>query len=61
MPASDTVDGLAEMVVERQGPVLDMIREADGSIRWERHEHANALPAATVALAAKYDAIFGSL
>jgi hypothetical protein len=41
MPASDALDGLAEMVVERQGPVLDMIREPDGSIRWERHEHRN--------------------
>jgi hypothetical protein len=40
MPASGVLDGLAEMVNERH-PVLDMIREADGSIRWERHEHAN--------------------
>jgi hypothetical protein len=41
LPASDVVDGLAQMVTDRQAPVLDMIREEDGSIRWERHEHAN--------------------
>src|SRR6266851_4088981 len=58
MPASDTIDGLAEMVAERQGPVLDMIREPDGSVRWER-SHSHSTPdAATIALAAKYDAIF---
>jgi len=58
MPASDTIDGLEQMVAERQGPVLDMIREPDGSIRWER-SHSHSTPdAATIALAAKYDAIF---
>ena len=41
MPASDVLDGLEQMVVERQGPVLDMIREPDGSMRWERHQHPN--------------------
>src|SRR6266581_1701945 len=44
MPASDVVDGLAQMVAERQGLVLDMIREPDGLIRWE--------PASTPAAAA---------
>ena len=61
MPASAVVDGLAEMVAERQGPVLDMIREPDGSIRWERHQHSDGAafymprPAAT---AQRYDDIF---
>ena len=41
MSASDVVDGLAQMVTERHAPVLNMIREADGSIRWDRHEHAS--------------------
>jgi hypothetical protein len=40
MPASDTIDGLAEMVAERH-PVLDMIRHPDGEITWERHNHAD--------------------
>src|SRR5712692_10588403 len=30
MPASDVVEGLKQMVAERHGPVLDMIRHADG-------------------------------
>lgn len=39
MPASDTIDGLAEMVAERN-PVLDMVRHSDGEITWERsHRH----------------------
>jgi len=68
MPASDTIDGLAQMVSDRH-PVLDMIREADGSIRWERHEHADGavfyMPRrqvvsdpVTAALAARYEDIF---
>src|SRR5438874_340564 len=27
MPAAEVLDGLAQMVAERQGPVLDMVRE----------------------------------
>ena len=66
LPASDVVDGLVGMVNERR-PVLDMIREPDGSIRWERHDHADGtatfmprpvVPAETIALAARYDRIF---
>src|SRR2546430_482412 len=36
MPASDVVDGLAAMIAERQGPVLQMVRHDDGEISWER-------------------------
>ena len=72
MPASDVVDGLTQMVAKRQGPVLDMIREPDGSIRWERHQHAGSdtfyMPRrqvttdpTTVALAQRYSDIFGEL
>ena len=62
MPASDALDGLAQMVADRQGPVLDMIRDEDGSSRWERHQHPGGdafympRPAAT---AADYVRIFG--
>lgn len=41
MPAADDVVGLAQMVTDRQGPTLDMIRESDGSLRWERHQHSD--------------------
>jgi hypothetical protein len=58
MPASDAVDGLAEMVSERQGPVLDMIREPDGSIRWERHDHADGSIVYLPRRAPTYDDIF---
>jgi hypothetical protein len=64
MPESDVVDGLAQMVTDRHGPVLDMVREADGSIRWERHDHGDGhvtyLPRHTrpPATAADYDRIF---
>jgi hypothetical protein len=63
MPASDVVDGLAQMVAERQGPVLDMVRHPDGEITWERHNHANGeityLPRHTrpAATAADYERI----
>src|SRR5438067_8676020 len=61
MPASDTVDGLAAMVIE-PGPGLGMVREPDGSIRWERHQHTDGtvfhMPR-PVATAADYDRIFG--
>jgi hypothetical protein len=50
MPASDTVDGLAQMVSERR-PVLDMVRHADGEISWERSKPT----------AADYDRIFGRM
>jgi hypothetical protein len=70
MPASDVVDGLAEMVNDRH-PVLDMVRHPDGEITWSRHEHSSSgetyylprppLPAETVRLAAQYDRIFGRL
>lgn len=40
MPASDALDGLAQMVAERN-PVLDMVRHDDGTISWERHNHAD--------------------
>jgi len=60
MPASDVVDGLAQMVADRT-PVLDMVRETDGTLSWIRHEHADGsvthLPD-HVALAAKYDSIW---
>ena len=63
MPASDTIDGLAEMVAERN-PVLTMVRHEDGEITWERHEHASgetySLPR-PVADAATYERIFGRL
>jgi hypothetical protein len=69
MPASDVVGGLAQMVIERRGPVLvlDMIRHPDGEITWSRHEHPSGeithlpLHAETVRLAAQYDRIFGRL
>jgi len=38
-PASDTVDGLRQVLEQRlaeQKPVLDMVRHADGDITWER-------------------------
>jgi hypothetical protein len=57
MPAAATVDGLAEMVAERHGPMLDMIREPDGSIRWERARPRPHVPVT----AADYDRIFGQL
>ena len=63
MPASDTVDGLAAMVIE-PGPGLGMVREPDGSIRWERHQHTDGtvfhMPR-PVATAAGYDRIFGAM
>ena len=65
MPASAVVDGLAHMVADRQGPVLDMVRHADGEITWERHNRANGeisyLPRHTrpAATAADYVRIFG--
>ena len=66
-PASETVDGLADMVEQRaadrtgldrifgkprkeQKPVLEMVREDDGSISWQR--------AADRRLAERYDDIF---
>jgi hypothetical protein len=58
MPASDLVDGLAQLVSDRH-PVLEMVREEDGSIRWERPSHPSLLPAATIALAEQYTRIFG--
>jgi hypothetical protein len=62
-PASDTVDGLQQMVSDRR-PVLGMVRHEDGEISWTSHEHANGdivhLPQ-HVTNAAKYDEIFGSL
>ncbi|MDQ6675008.1 MAG: SWIM zinc finger family protein [Chloroflexota bacterium] len=57
MPASDLVDGLARMVSDRH-LVLEMVREEDGSIRWERPSRPS-LPAATIALAEQYIRIFG--
>jgi hypothetical protein len=60
MPASDVVDGLAQMVVDRRS-VLDMIREPDGSIRWERSHQHPALDPETVRLAEQYERIFGRL
>ena len=60
MPASDVVDGLAQMVVDRN-PVLDMVRHPDGEISWTRHEHADGsvthLPD-HAALAQRYTDIF---
>jgi hypothetical protein len=50
-PASDTVDGLAAMVDERQGPVLDMVRHPDGEISWERRDRQQRN-------AQRYDEIF---
>jgi hypothetical protein len=67
MPESDVVDGLEQMVIDRQGPVLDMVRHPDGEITWSRHEHPSGeithlpLHAETVRLAAQYDRIFGRL
>lgn len=59
MPASDTIDGLEQMVAERQ-PVLDMVRHPDGEITWERsHQHA-PLDAETLRLADQYTRIFGT-
>ena len=68
MPASDTIDGLAQMVVDRH-PVLDMVRHPDGEITWERYEHANGtttyLPRhdrpRPVADASTYERIFGRM
>jgi len=67
-PARDVVDGLAAMVIERQGSVLDMVRHADGDITWERHQHVNgeafhmprrqAADPTTAALAQRYSDIF---
>lgn len=57
MPASDVVDGLAQMVSERH-PVLDMILEPDGSIRWERSHQHPAPDADKIRLAQRYDDIF---
>jgi hypothetical protein len=64
MPASDALDGLAEMVTERQGPVLDMVRHEDGEISWTRHDHRNGetvyLPRhQTSKPVTAYDRIFG--
>jgi hypothetical protein len=53
LPASDTIDGLEQMVAERH-PVLDMVRHPDGEITWERHNHPRP-----VADASTYDRIFG--
>lgn len=36
MPASDVVEGLAEMAAERN-PVLDLVRYPDGEFGWIRH------------------------
>jgi hypothetical protein len=50
MPASDVVDGLADMV-SQQRPTLTMVRHPDGEISWERSKPT----------AADYDRIFGRL
>ena len=59
-PASDVVDDLTQTVADRH-PVLEMIREADGSIRWERSHSHPAPDPETVRLAAQYERIFGRL
>lgn len=41
IPEADVVGGLAQMVTDRQGPVLDLVRETDGSLRWERYQHTD--------------------
>ena len=61
MPASDLVDGLAQMVSDRH-PVLEMVRHDDGDITWERPSRPRPpLPAETIRLAAQYERIFGRL
>jgi|SRR5579859_1016130 len=61
MPASDVLDGLHQMVAERS-PVLTMVREDDGSIRWERPSRPQSrLDPETPRQAAQYERIFGGL
>jgi hypothetical protein len=46
----------------KAGPVLEMVREADGSIRWERPSRPRPpLPVETIRLAAQYERIFRML
>jgi hypothetical protein len=66
MPSAETIDGLAQMAVDRN-PTLTMVRHEDGEITWERREGAKGesiyLPRRQppVPTAADYDRIFGRL